>query len=203
MVINESRKALEEGLELLQLITNLLSKGVTGVREFLKDIWQKIVDWFKLNLKIIQRDYLNVSNFSKSEIDWMASRKIGNLGGNLLKASQIRKLRGILKAKGIVLIVEGDGKIITKLFKPVDDFKTIDNLFDVMRFEGFPGGFNAPTKQFFLSKNATEIVVFHEMAHLKHFEEVGEMYLTLSKLKKESYVWKQIFNVKTNGQKPK
>ena len=55
LVINESRKALEEGLELLQLITNLLSKGVTGVREFLKDIWQKIVDWFKLNLKQFEK----------------------------------------------------------------------------------------------------------------------------------------------------
>ena len=48
------------------------------------------------------------------------------------------------------------------------------------------------TKQFYLSKNATEIVGFHEMAHFKHYEEVGEVYLTLSKLQKETYVWEQI-----------
>jgi hypothetical protein len=127
-----------------------------------------------------------------AEFDLMAFRKIGNLGGNILKASQIRKLRGILTQKGIHLIVEGDAKSITRFFKPVDDFKSIEDLFDAMRYEGFPGGFNAHTKQFFLSKNATEIVSFHEMAHLKHFEEVGEAYLTLSKLKKETYVWEQI-----------
>ena len=62
MVINESRKALEEGLELLQLITNLLSKGVNGVREFLKDIWKKIVDWFKLNLKQFEKKLVLVND---------------------------------------------------------------------------------------------------------------------------------------------
>ena len=126
------------------------------------------------------------------EVDFMASRKIGNLGGKVLTASQIRQLRGVLKQKGVHLIVEGDVRSITKLFKPVDDFKTIDDLFFAMRVKGFPRGFNAPTKQFFLSKNPTEIVSFHEMAHLKHFEEVGEAYLSLSKLDKETYVWKEI-----------
>ena len=61
-----------------------------------------------------------------------------------------------------------------------------------MRYEGFPGGFNAHTKKFYLSKNATEIVGFHEMTHLKHFEQIGESYLTLSKLEKETFVWEQI-----------
>lgn len=119
-------------------------------------------------------------------------RKIGNLGGNILKATQIRNLRGILKQKGITLLVEGDSKKFLKLFEPNNDFKTIDDLFNAMRYEGFPGGFNASTKQFFLSKKATEIVAFHEMAHLKHFEEIGDVYLTLSRLEKETYVWEQI-----------
>lgn len=61
-----------------------------------------------------------------------------------------------------------------------------------MKIKGFPGGFNAHSEQFYLSKNATEIVGFHEMAHFKHYEEVGEAYLTLSKLEKETYVWEQI-----------
>ena len=122
----------------------------------------------------------------------MASRKIGNLGGKVLKSTQIRKLRGILKQKGNLLIVEGDAKSITKLFNPIDDFKSADDLFNAMRYEGFPGAFNAVSKQFYLSKTATEIVAFHEMAHLKHFEEVGDIYLSLSKLEKETYVWEQI-----------
>src|SRR5690606_13125847 len=68
------------------------------------------------------------------------------------------------------------------------------DLFYAMKVKGFPGGFNAHTKQFYLSKNATEIVAFHEMAHLKHFEEVGDAYLSMSKLKKETYVWNQILS---------
>jgi hypothetical protein len=58
----------------------------------------------------------------------------------------------------------------------------------------FVGMFSAETRQFVISKGATEIVVFHEMAHVKHWEEVGELaYSSLSKLEKEMYVWKQIF----------
>ena len=129
---------------------------------------------------------------SESDLDWMASRKIGNLGGNILKASQIRKLRGFLKEKGILLIVEGDAKSITRLFVPIEDFRTVDDLFYAMSKKGFPGGFNAHTKQFYLSKNATEIVGFHEMAHFKHFEQMGEAYFTLSRLEKETFVWEQI-----------
>ena len=33
-------------------------------------------------------------NITPEELNWMASRKIGNLGGNILKETQIRKLRG-------------------------------------------------------------------------------------------------------------
>ncbi|RKS26340.1 zincin-like metallopeptidase toxin 4 of polymorphic toxin system [Flavobacterium endophyticum] len=160
-----------------------------NLKILLDEVWEFIQTLFRRGNNIVD----DIPSLTKSELDWMASRKIGNLGGNILKASQIRKLRGILKQKGIHLIVEGDLKNITKLFIPVDDFKTIDDLFYAMQAKGFPGGFNAKTKQFFLSKKATEIVSFHEMAHLKHFEEIGESYLTISRLEKETYVWEQIF----------
>ncbi|KAA0126888.1 hypothetical protein FY557_15410 [Chryseobacterium sp. SN22] len=53
--------------------------------------------------------------------------------------------------------------------------------------------FHAGTQQMILTKNCTEIVAFHEMCHLKHFKEVGEIaYKRLSRLDKEMYVWKQI-----------
>lgn len=56
------------------------------------------------------------------------------------------------------------------------------------------GLFHAGTKQMVLTKNCTEIVAFHEMCHLKHFEEVGDIvYKGFNKLEKEMYVWKQIF----------
>lgn len=64
------------------------------------------------------------------------------------------------------------------------------------------GGFNAKNKQFILPKilsdtgklefRTTELIVFHEMAHLKHFEELGDVYHTLNELEKEMYVWKEI-----------
>ena len=37
------------------------------------------------------------------------------------------------------------------------------------------GLFHAGTRQMILTKSCTEIVAFHEMCHLKHFEEVGEI----------------------------
>jgi hypothetical protein len=51
-------------------------------------------------------------------------------------------------------------------------------------------------------KKTTEIIAFHEMAHLKHFEEVGGVYLTMSKLEKETYVWNQILANRSKWTKP-
>jgi Metallopeptidase toxin 4 len=85
------------------------------------------------------------------------------------------------------------------LFTPNGEFKTAEDLFFYMKTRNppFVGMFNAETRQFFLSKQATEIVAFHEMAHVKHFEEVGEaIYKTYTKLEKEMYVWRQIFSQK-------
>jgi hypothetical protein len=125
----------------------------------------------------------------------MASRNIENFGGLILKESQIRKLRGILKNKGINLIVDGDVNSIVKLFKPIDRFKSFEELIFFMKTSkpAKVGMFHAGTQQMILTKNCTEIVAFHEMCHLMHFKEVGEIaYQGFNRLEKEMYVWKQI-----------
>lgn len=125
----------------------------------------------------------------------MASRNIGNLGGLILKETQIRKLRGILKQKGINLIVDGDANFIVKLFQPIGEFKSFEELILFMKNNDKVGLFHAGTKQMILAKNCTEIVAFHELCHLKHFEEVGEIaYKGFSTIEKEMYVWKQILS---------
>ena len=110
-----------------------LAKGLKSLYEFLSKGTEeivKLVDEVFVKFKQVSADLVDdVPNLSKSDLDWMASRKIGNLGGNVLKASQIRKLRGLLKEKGIHLIVEGDAKSITRYFVPIEDFKTVNDLF--------------------------------------------------------------------------
>jgi hypothetical protein len=141
----------------------------------------------------------NIADLDAQDLDWMAARRTGALGGTVLRQAQIRKLRGLLAKKNIQLIVDGDKKVITRLFKPTGRFKSAEDLFFFMKTRKPPyvGMFNAETKQFFLSKEATEIVAFHEMAHVKHWEEVGEIaYKACSLLEKEMYVWKQIFSQK-------
>ena len=196
-VISTATMGIIDILKLFKLLitkfAQACSRGWKGFKQFLENLFtHNLDDVVNGEGKVLDEVETTLEGLSDSEIDWMSTRKSGNLGGKILTASQIRKLRGILKEKGIHLIVEGDLKSVTKLFKPVDDFKTIDDLFYAMNKRGFPGGFNAQTKQFYLSKNATEIVGFHEMTHLKHFEQIGESYLTLSKLEKETFVWEQI-----------
>ena len=186
-------------VRLLEDIAEFLSKKGDELYQELKKLLDKLLAWIKKNKKRFERNSTEIPNLTKSDLDWMASRRIGNLGGNVLKASQIRKLRGILKKKGIQLIVEGDAKYITKSFRPVTigniRFEKVDDLFYFMRNNDLVGGFNAINKQMILPTNSTEIVVFHEMAHVKHFEEVGEVaYNIASKLDKEMYVWKQILD---------
>ncbi|UOX34878.1 hypothetical protein LXD69_05045 [Flavobacterium sediminilitoris] len=143
-----------------------------------------------------------------AEVDFMASHKIGNLGGKVATERQIRQLRGILKQKGVNLILEGDIKNALNQFKPIvingNRFDKPNDLFRFMKDNDFVGGFNAETKQLILPRklidfekkiyeNPTEIVLFHEMKHLEHFEEVGEIsYNKLDVLKKETYVWNKI-----------
>jgi hypothetical protein len=190
-VAQAGKNILETFLKLIDNFIQLLQKGTDDAikffDEFLDEI-EKIGDDIAKKIK-------EVAGLSKEDLDWMANQKTGSLGGNILKATQIRKLRGILKQKGIILIVEDDVKSITRLFKEVDGFKSADELFSFMRSEDppFVGAFNPNTKQFFLSKNCTELVAFHEQAHLKQFLELGEgVYKTYDKLQKETYVWEQI-----------
>jgi hypothetical protein len=197
-VLKKAGNLADDVFAALTHLIDQIKKGANNfaayVKKIIDDFFKWLEDLFRSGKadEVFDTEEMIVRDLSQSDLDWMASRKIGNLGGKILSSSQIRKLRGILKQKGIDLIVEGDLKSVTKLFKPVDDFRTIDDLFYAMNKKGFPGGFNAHTKQFYLSKNATEIVAFHEMAHLKHFEQMGKAYLTLSKLEKETFVWEQI-----------
>jgi len=175
----------------------LIKVGGQKLENFVKNLWEKIADWFVKNKELVLSRYEKIADITAKELDWMASRRIGNLGGNILKETQIRKLRGILKQKGIQLIVDGDINSIAKLFKPIDNFKSFEELTLFMKNNNKVGLFHAGTKQLILTKDCTEIVAFHEMCHLKHFEEVGEIaYKGYNKLEKEMYVWKQILSNK-------
>lgn len=65
-----------------------------------------------------------------------------------------------------------------------------------MKRKGFAGAFDARTKQFILSEKSTELVAFHEKAHLQHFEELGEEYHLLKPWEKETYVFERKFGHK-------
>lgn len=191
----KSVQAYDNSIKIFREILVLFSQGKKKLSAFFENIWKRIVDWFKKNKKLLNPRYEEVADLTAEELDWMASRNIGNLGGLILKESQIRKLRGILKSKGINLIVDGDVNSVTKLFKPIDQFKSFEELIFFMKTSRTPkvGMFHAGTQQMILTKNCTEIVAFHEMCHLKHFKEVGEItYKGLNRLDKEMYVWKQI-----------
>ncbi|WP_294233687.1 zincin-like metallopeptidase toxin domain-containing protein, partial [uncultured Chryseobacterium sp.] len=191
----KSVQAFENSIKIFREMLALFSQGKKKLTAFFENVWKKIVEWFKKNKKFLSPRYEEVADLTVKELDWMASRNIGNLGGLILKESQIRKLRGILKNKGITLIVDGDINSVTKLFQPIDQFKSFEDLIFFMKTSKTPkvGMFHAGTQQMILTKNCTEIVAFHEMCHLKHFKEIGEIaYKGLSRLDKEMYVWKQI-----------
>jgi chaperonin cofactor prefoldin len=126
--------------------------------------------------------------------------KIHKSGGKILKAKQIRKLRGELKTHGGLLILEEDlliKKIINQ-YKPIYingyKFEKAQDLFYFMNKKGYAGAYDAKTKQMVLGKNATELVAFHEKAHLLHFEKYGEAYHSFKTWEKETYVWEQIWS---------
>ncbi|MBB4806951.1 exonuclease VII small subunit [Chryseobacterium defluvii] len=126
-----------------------------------------------------------------NELDWMATRRLDELGGKILTAKQIRRLRGILKEKGITLIMEDDIRSIKRLFKPVMGYGNVDDLFYFMKKYNIAGGFDAVNRQLVLPRDVSELVAFHEMSHVKHFEQLEDVYHTLSTLEKETYVWEQ------------
>lgn len=205
-------------LELLSLSGELTAAIHNGLRINAKKLVEKPEDAAKLEKQlddVVVKGELDEVGKRKvldeleelAELDLMASRKIGNFGGKVATERQIRQLRGVLKQKGVNLILEGDLKSALKQFKPIvikgEKFDNPNDLFRFMKDNDFVGGFNAETKQFILPRkfnfetkiyeNPTEIVLFHEMKHLEHFEEIGEIaYKNLSKLQKETYVWNKI-----------
>jgi hypothetical protein len=175
-----------------------LAKGFEWLISFLREGTENIIrlirEFFE-NLRKVKTEFLDdIPDLLATDLDWMKSKGTGKFGGRLLRAKDIRILRGILKEKGITLIVESDlKKAASKLYKPADGFETFKDLIYYMDRSGKVGAFNAANRQFILSKNATELVVFHEMAHANHFHQVGEAaYASLSKLDREMYVWEQI-----------
>ncbi|NUY80079.1 hypothetical protein HUK80_04165 [Flavobacterium sp. MAH-1] len=128
-----------------------------------------------------KKELASEADLTPEDMDWMNRKTtVGNLGGKLLSVQQLRRLRKILSEHGVELIVEGAK---TKKFK---------DMWFYMRSKGYPGGFNAVTKQFFLRSDATEIVAFHELAHFNHWKMAKERYSDLTDLAKETYVWEQI-----------
>jgi hypothetical protein len=209
-------KSINFGKNVLDNIISFFSMILREFKKGPKELFAKLEKWldeiFGYGQKVgdnalteAQKNAKKIRDARKngtSDFDWMSSRKTGNLGGNILKESQIRKLRGLLKEKGIDLIVEGDVRSIKKLFKPIDGIDNVDDLFYFMRQNDKVGAFNPYTKQMILPKNTTEIIAFHEMQHVKHFEEIGEAtYKTLSPRDKEMYVWREILANRTNWSK--
>ncbi len=214
-IVGAAKNLLDRLIDFITFISNRLKKGseaiFTDLNKFIDEVFgfgEDVADnaltpkekrWKDNKATKAERQ---ARKNGTSDFDWMSSRKTGNLGGNILKESQIRKLRGHLKEKGIDLIMEGDTKSIKKLFKPIDNFNNVDDLFYFMKKNDKVGAFNPYTKQMILPKDTTEIIAFHEMNHVKHMEIVGEIaYKELSILHKEMYVWKQILANRTDWTK--
>lgn len=158
----------------------------------------KVAEWLKKKIDAIFGDGNKPVGLEKGELDWMSAPKLDEYGGKLVTLEQLIKLRDILKQKGINLILESDTVSIKKLFKAVEMpevgiVDNVDDLFKIMEKYDYVGGFDAVNRQFVLREGASELVIFHEMAHVKHFEQFGEDYHGLSKLDKENYVWEQVY----------
>ncbi|WP_295212163.1 hypothetical protein [uncultured Chryseobacterium sp.] len=150
----------------------LLEKEEDLVR--LEKLFDEAVEEGKVTRKEADDSFKELRELANADL--MAKpNEIGKLGGKVLNASQIRKLRGELKQKGVLLILEEDLKIksITNQYKKTRlnrmEFETAHDLFYYMKQEGFAGAFDAKTKQLILSEKSTELVVFHEKAHLQTF----------------------------------
>lgn len=177
---------------------NILEVGFDGTRSG-RQLENKLDD-------LVKKGELDEAGKTKvvdevEEVAFMGKpREIGKLGGKKLKASEIRRLRGELKQRGGLLILEKDLKIknIVNLYKPIllngFKFEKASDIFFFMNRKGFAGAFDAKTMQMVLPDGATELVAFHEMAHLKHYEEIGDAYYSLKTWQRETYVWEQIWS---------
>jgi len=175
------------------------------IEEFTKTEFSKFYKkWGKLKGEELEETFEEAAAMAKS------AKADEKLGGKILKASQIRKYRGELKQRGTKLILEEDillskfgtiaNKEIVRNYKPVllggIRFDNVNDLFYYLRNEGFAGLFDHQNKQIILRANASEYLLFHEMAHLKHFEEIGDAYLPLKPWQRETYVFEEIWKQK-------
>lgn len=176
----------------------LFAKGILKYRSQVKNQLNASEDAVKNIDELIEESKRVVD-----EADLFAKpAKEGKLGGKILKEKQIRTLRGELKNHGGLLILEKDllNKKIINQYKPISingiKFENAQDLFYFMNKKGFAGAYDSKTKQMILGNEPTELVAFHEKAHLLHFEELGEAYNNLKPWQKETYVWEQIWSRK-------
>lgn len=84
-------------------------------------------------------------------------------------------------------------KDVIKNFKPIilDRFRFDDiyDLYNYLRRRGYAGLFDHHNKQIILTANPTEYLIFH----LKHLEEIKEVYNTLLPWQRETYVFEEIW----------
>jgi hypothetical protein len=181
----------DEFFEFIQPLIKKLKAGTKEFKEFVRDILHKFRVWIEEVFGV------TFKTLEKKEIDWIERKTTGNFGGKLVTIKQIKRLKKILRDEyGIELIYEGSTTVKQK-FKSIGNFKTSKELFNFMKKENKVGGFHAPTRQMILPKETTEIVVFHEQAHMKHWSLIGDkVYQETSTLVKEMYVWEQIYKSK-------
>ena len=124
VVVNASKKALNDVLALLKQITDLLAKGIDDVAAFLKDIRKKIAEWFKENLKQFQK-----------------VNKIAN-EADLLKFSKINKLKITVQDINTVLkLTQGRKDLAESILlstKEIIEGKTVSQLIRIFKIKEVP-----------------------------------------------------------------
>jgi hypothetical protein len=199
---NNGKKTFCQHLRDFLILLDIATLSVDGIDNLLRTQARKTRDvGYELIEKTKDVEKQREINRITDSLDLFAKpAKDGKLGGKVLKAKQIRKLRGELKKHGGLLILEEDllNKKIINQFKAINingyKFEKAQDLFYFMKKEGFAGAYDAKTRQMVLGSESTELVAFHEKAHLQHFEELGEVYNSLKTWEKETYVWEQIWS---------
>jgi hypothetical protein len=188
-----TQSAQDEAIRMFNEILSLLRKGKQAITEFFEKIWRSIADWFLKNSSF----YKKLDNLSAEELDFIS--RMTQLGGKFLSRSQIQSYRLYLwEKKGVRMFLRGDSKAQKRLFQPYGDFGNFEQVVQFMVRKKQSAAFHAGTKQmFFLDEKISRLHVFHEMAHLKQFEQIGlKAYNALSTAEKETYVWLQILETR-------
>ena len=187
---SKAANKVDEFFEFIEPLIKKLKEGTKSFIEFVRDVLQRFRYWVENLIGV------SVKAFDPNELDWMSKKPVtGSLGGKVLNLRQVKRLRDTMKKEyGVDLIFEG-GITMKKKYRKMGNFNKYDDLVNFMKSNKPPyvGLFHAETKQMVLLKNTTEIVVFHEQAHMKHWKDIGGVeYSKLSRFQKEMYVWNQI-----------